>query len=364
MKSKKNTGTHTSCRPLMHLYEVGKCHPKAWKEANIIRANRERFPSWPNWCYLPMSAWGTIVCKDDEKSRSFDFARELSKVGTLGAWRATQGIYRFDNTLLEMIASTPVEGDLPCEVLYCFPEWCVYVETPDMRYMGDSLYGFFAHLDFNPDMGGTTLIFLLDTEKNFVTMPIDIGPWSLKESMQRMYRTAFKPEIDFLLASLPGSDNSELLHEVNATGDAAWEPVRPIAESLLSLLLYLCSQNAEIGDGSRRPANPAPRIGTLGPRKFVPDHPKTWNVGVRLGSAIRHAQSAETVAGDGTHAQPRPHIRRAHWHGYWSGPTKFPDGTAIPRVNRKFDLRWLPPIAVNVDSFDDLAATIRPIKED
>lgn len=39
------------------------------------------------------------------------------------------------------------------------------------------------------------------------------------------------------------------------------------------------------------------------------------------------------------HAGPRPHVRRAHWHGFWSGPRK-------SEKQRTFSVQWLPPIAV------------------
>ena len=38
------------------------------------------------------------------------------------------------------------------------------------------------------------------------------------------------------------------------------------------------------------------------------------------------------------------------------------DGTAIPASERPFNLRWLPPIPVNLDDPDGLPATIRPVK--
>lgn len=59
--------------------------------------------------------------------------------------------------------------------------------------------------------------------------------------------------------------------------------------------------------------------------------------------------SAAAEAGDGTHAGPRGHIRRAHWHGFRSGAMKTPAGDPIPAELRRFDVRWLPPIPVNLD---------------
>jgi len=38
------------------------------------------------------------------------------------------------------------------------------------------------------------------------------------------------------------------------------------------------------------------------------------------------------------------------------------DGSDIPAEQRKFELRWLPPIAVNLPDVGDMPSTIRPVK--
>ena len=55
--------------------------------------------------------------------------------------------------------------------------------------------------------------------------------------------------------------------------------------------------------------------------------------------------------------RPRAHVRRAHWHGFWTGP-RDPERAE----ERRFDLRWLPPIPVAVDDVNDLPVTVRPVK--
>ena len=72
---------------------------------------------------------------------------DVARLAALGAWRVTQGIYRFDPDLYLAIIETSVDGDLPHDVLYRMPEWCVYVETPGMLWLGVQLHGFFAHLE-------------------------------------------------------------------------------------------------------------------------------------------------------------------------------------------------------------------------
>ncbi len=55
---------------------------------------------------------------------------------------------------------------------------------------------------------------------------------------------------------------------------------------------------------------------------------------------FRHAPAAVAEGQDrgswpGTHASPRPHIRRGHWHGYWTGPRS---------GKQKSELRWIAPL--------------------
>ena len=58
----------------------------------------------------------------------------------------------------------------------------------------------------------------------------------------------------------------------------------------------------------------------------------------------------------GTHASPRPHIRRAHWHSFWVGKKDQPDARSVT-------LKWLPPIPVNVPGVEDLTTTVRDVGE-
>lgn len=91
--------------------------------------------------------------------------------------------------------------------------------------------------------------------------------------------------------------------------------------------------------------------------------PAEWDVGVRMGSALRAAyQAADTASAGGEGASPRGHIRRAHWHGYWSGSIKDGQGEPVPSEKRKFDLRWQPPVAVNLGTVEGMPSVVRPFK--
>lgn len=336
------------CRPRNHLIAAGHLYPGAWKSADEFRAGRGMdLPNWPDWCFLPLAAAYAVVSGGGSNRVPPHLAGDVGRLGALMAWRVTQGIYRFDPAVYAEIIKTPVDGDLPHEILFRLPEWCVYIETPDMQFAGSTLHGFFAHLEFDVGSGRSELRLLLDAESALAPVPVHLGPWSLSESIARMLDTA---SIQAIAAGF----------EVPPTG--ATSEIRRIVEPLISLLLYLCSQNAEIGDGNHMPANPQPKRTKRGWRLFPADRPTTWDVGVRLGAALRSAYQQAEIGGENTHTGPRPHIRRAHWHGFRYGPMKRPDGSEIPTHDRKFDLRWLPPIAVNLDDPQSLPATIRPVK--
>jgi hypothetical protein len=132
-----------------------------------------------------------------------------------------------------------------------------------------------------------------------------------------------------------------------------YEAAREWLPRALSLALYLCSTAAEIA-GPGRPANPTPvRTRRRGERLLPADGPRKWDVGVRLGAALRaaatahEAQAAQRSSAEGRHV--RPHVRRAHWHTYLCGSRDAPIR----------ELRWLPPIPVAVEDYDDLPSVIR-----
>ena len=191
-----------------------------------------------------------------------------------------------------------------------------------------------------------TLNIVLDMDGRPVVL-VDLTEEPLAQQIERVARP--------LVAQL-GYDNQTI--------DAFSVGLLSLLSSVLSLALYLCSQNAEIGDGTHRPTNPTPkRIKGGESRLFPPNEVTTWGVGVRLGAALRTAiQYASTGEGEANARNaPRGHIRRAHWHGFRLGPTKTVDGQAICTADRKFKVRWQPPLAINLGDLSDLPSTIRPV---
>ena len=113
----------------------------------------------------------------------------------------------------------------------------------------------------------------------------------------------------------------------------------------INMVLYLCSSDRDIPDSYIRRSTY--RYGN-------PKHIRVWDVGIRIGSALRRYRRAVEEHQRGSHESPRPHVRRAHWHHFWTGPR---DG------ERKLVVKWLPPIPSNYDPGDDLPTVIQFVKK-
>lgn len=327
-----------AARPKMLLDAASKKHPYAWRGVQFFLDEPPQ--PWPAWCFMPMAAFYSIVSRGGRLGVDEIFA--VQELAALGTWRYTQGIYRIDPALIDHIAQTPIGGELPCDALMHLPEWCMYIESPGQKFDGLDVHGFFAHLEYDVGTGRQELRLLLDSEDGLIGMPIHLGPWTLIEAVNRVAEEALKqggaPE---LFSPMTSDENIKM----------ATQGIAPF----ISLLLFVLSQANDIAskDGIK-PSNPNPKKVKGGVKLFAAEKPRTWDVGTRMGAALRRAYHAQQQGGsEGQGSVVRPHIRRAHWHGYWVGPKNGP---------RKFDLRWLPPIAVNLDDVGKLPTTIRPVK--
>ena len=335
---RQKTAQNSECLPRSLLIEMNKTMKGAWKLADERRALlRSQGASWPKWCFMPLAEWLQIADQVGGAPLSveepIDRARLLAAFGT---WRVTQGIYRFPEALEKALLESSIEGEIPGDVLETLPEWCVYVEgrTGNLNWDGSRFEGFFASLEL---VGGAMVLMLTFLEQ---------------ASFLQVLLTLTGRSIEQMLAGVLVSRESETGGSVitNCMGEELAGLIR-LVESALSLLLFICSQAGKIGTPTHGPGHPEPRSTKRGTRYFPPDLPTHWDVGVRYGAALQAGQQGSTgLSQGGTHAPPKCHIRRAHWHTYRTGPGR-----------QNCELRWLPPIAVNLKSVDELLAVIRPV---
>ncbi|RMH32058.1 MAG: hypothetical protein D6690_14495 [Nitrospirae bacterium] len=339
------------------LQAVGRRYPTLWRLVDQMRSDRGKaLPAWPEWCFVPLH--GIVAIISGGRQLPIDRIHHVGIVGALAAWRPTQGIYRFDPDLYRALIDTPLDRALPVEHFYHLPEWSVYIETPGMTWPSGSaprpVHGFWTYLDWDirrPDAPHHELRLVLDTavtpdqaldpEHGCLSIPMILGNGTLMDALDRMAESAALQTERHGLSPI--------------TRPQSFSPLTEQLASMISLMLYLASEQPDFDPQGQRPQIPVPTKTKAGPRWFPPDQPRTWDVGLRIGHALRHAQthttSPETDSSLSTRARPRPHIRRAHWHTYRIGPGR-----------EAAQLKWLPPIPINLDNLDKLPATIRPVR--
>lgn len=154
-----------------------------------------------------------------------------------------------------------------------------------------------------------------------------------------------RAEIDRVVSDLEIAIENSIVDLIDR--DKHWEEVaRRQFAIATALTLYVCSEEPDITD-----VEPPEELALS--RKSKTSYPTVKNLGLRIGSALRKHR-AETTGGDTapTGRTVLPHLRKAHWHRFWTGPR---DG------DRKLIVKWIPPTTVNVDK-GEIIATVRPVK--
>jgi hypothetical protein len=322
-----------------------------WRAVDKVRATHAH--EWPRHTFVPLREAGQIVAtawrKRDRHTTPSAIAEETCALAGFASWRVTQGIFRFDPTLSAALVDTPLTGDLPVSALTHLPHWCVYVETPGRTMPlvsgnATALHGYYAWINWVAMEERLELMLGLDTDRPYPHLSVSVVPLigTLEESIgvvEAEWRNNYEAGL------------------VNNRPSARFAEGAQRLSPMIALLLYLCADDADIGDGTTRPKQPQPTKTKQGWRLFPPDAPTRWDVGIRIGAAIRQAKEHEASEDQsaGQRSRPRAHVRRAHWATYWTGP-RSGEQTAV--------LRWLPPIPVNVDDVEALPATVHHVQRE
>jgi hypothetical protein len=305
-----------------------------WREFDRFRQMRGRvLPDWPEYCFCPLAGAYAVVSGGSDRQLPPEEAAEIAQLGALAAWRATQGVYRFDPDLFAELVWSELDGEIPSDVLYHPPEWCVYIEASLL-----GAVGFFAHLEVDANDGHEELRLVLDFGDRLLGVPIHLGG-TLLDGLRAADREA---SAQLALAT----DRSAASETFGLAREA------PSFAPLVNLFLYLCSAEPELS-GPRPSAISLLFNARPGVKVQPPDRPTVVEVGYRLGAALRAARAARSsIPRPGTGPSPAAHVRRAHWHTYLVGPREEP----------RRELRWLSPMLVGAKGPEDLAPVVRPVK--
>jgi hypothetical protein len=314
-------------RPIEQLNRYNQKYSTGYNLIDEYRRLRGKdVPNWPKWCFLPMAGFYAIICKaTGNESLPPHLISDVSKLAAICTWRYSQGVYRFDSDVFDALWTTKLSGYLPADVLLRLPEWSIYVETPDKKVDESILFGFWVHLEHDANNKRKELRFVLDTDEMLIPIPVHIGSWPLEQALEKVMAECSR--------NVPSEMRAQFL-DVRKIGVFDPENLMP----LVSLVLYLCSDMPDFG-ADKKPVRPkAQKTKKHGWRLFQAPGPTIWHIGHRVGRLIREAHETEREIGSSRSV--KSHIRRAHWHGYWSGPLSGP---------RRFTYQWMPPIAVGIE---------------
>lgn len=340
-----------------------KGHLAAFDKLDTITARREEIEAksgaWPDWCALPTGAgYAAISAQHGLRSLPFSLAEDARRIPAAYLWRKSKQIFAFDETVEKELIEQDFPGEIPDDVLLRLPVPCVYIQlhAQSKIFPVDMVAdGFFAWLGYNA----------YTRRKELCLIVLDINGECIDEYVCPMVGTISESIKDFrrsmLAAYLRREDQdpvmlAQMVKNVDNDGEEALT-----LSKVLNLLLYLCTDEPDYDNQPRR-VKAKPAYTTYTPER-PPRRTNITNVGTRIGAAIRlDRQKAKELNDEAEqqqqsehrkHASPIAHIRRGHYHSFWTG--------ARESVDRKIVVKWLPPMLINGDK-GEIVPTIRPVK--
>lgn len=275
----------------------------------------------PAWCHIPMGA-ALAYIQFLKKNPTPTDVLDASVLTAVYKWRLTKGIYRFDSDFADILLKTKAYNEVPTDILFQLPAYCVYIDTTTFNL---SYIGLFVHLEYDsrfPDI----------PELRYILVSADM-------SCSSGYLPLINGTIDEAIQKFDEDNNGEL------SSTNKQKSFKSVITTIIQITLSLCAtKSVDISTQQRQ-------VTTKIQSRFAPS-PSKWEVGVRIGSAIRNYRLEENhTSSSKTGKTVRPHIRAAHWHTYRIGKGKSDSY-----------VKWLFPINVKVDE-NELPTVIRYVKD-
>jgi hypothetical protein len=290
-------------------------------------------------CDIPISAAATWLVERLDYTRE-EMARDAAELTACYIWRKYKIIYSFDNELANELSEQAndytYEDSLTVDILLHPPYPCVYIHCPGI--LGINTSGFFAWIEF-------------DVNRSILEFRVSYLPTTMDHTV---------PVVLELTSPTLGECVASTLSETakQAQAPQKFPNVSEINRLLtaLNMYLYICSDGADV--------QPNPEQSKITRRSSVIcdkfREVEVQDVGFRIGAVLRKTktsnQQSERETGGGSHTAKRQHIRRGHWHHYWTGSRSAPE-------ERKLILKWTHPMLVGGASGNNNdSVTVFPIK--
>ena len=330
--------------PLQMIKDYNKKGRITWEQMDEMRTvlrKRGRYKTSDLAYITLLEVLFAMNCYDKIRDDEYENAVRIANiVSALASWRISKQVYRFNMDLELALYQQAGDDQIPVEVLKSLPYPCVYMESPNLQ--DDQYHGFFVYYDM--DQYGTDVLKFLVLCRNGQEVAVRgfelLEGKTLRECIAEVLRKCYQRE---------------------SVDDEVQEHIE-LAEKMLQLVLYICSANADI-----QPVEPK-TSGTLRRFEDIKDcyrEIRKWDVGMRMVSQNRrrtekHIKKTKQQSGRSNyepvvHYRLAPHVRRGHWHTYWTGKK---DGSA----KRKLILKWIPFTYVNVGKLEELPTVVNVMK--
>ena len=327
-----NNFSATVKRIQAHINRLTSQYPQTWQKAEEFRQKNGNGLHWPEWCYLPTGGSTVII----ENYHGMHNIASIPEHSALAPWRLSQGIYSFDPDVKEELYKTSISGEIPAQAFLGLPEWCIYIDDPELEFNTLPILGFFAHLEYDLRDKHSELRIVMDLGETTMMLPLYLD-CTLEESIKKMFAAIYKNI---------GVDEPENIPPFLKQ----MVPDEATIHKMINLILYLCAEpdyKAPTGNVLPPPGRPREKKTKKGMKIFPPDKPTYYMSGFSLGDKLRYAKANDS---EPTGRKQRPHVRRAHWHTYWTGA-----GRTTAKV------RWVHPILINADQ-GEVTPTVRKVK--
>lgn len=252
-------------------------------------------------------------------------------LASIAHWRLTKGVYEFDPELNDALDQSDV-GSLPLDAVRNLPEYAPYIVL-DREYMGVHVYGaWVCRGDTGKGEDGVQVV--AHGPNGWLHCIVLFMDTDIDATLSRAYQNL----------NADGLSSAVMLQEG-----------KRLVTDVLKRALYLASTEPDLTGVVRKPQF-FKRI-SHGASIITTDPPRAANVigvGYRYGAAVRTWKQQERETREGgapTGTTVAPHIRRAHYHLYWTGK-----GRKEPRV------KWIAPVLVGAKDVEAIATTVRAVK--
>lgn len=352
INKKLNLPETSEISPIRVLEYISKDYSGIWKTVEYrVIYNMMSGSFWNHeQIFLPIFYWLPMLLnikhpnwrKDKRKDKlpyMPTFGIDFISICAIGTWRYTKGIYKIDDEIASHFFIDDTDIKIPSTVLKNQPEWSIFVDTKNLNLSlnDEKVIGFWSNINCFPSKEEG----LNNGTANLIIVPL------------------FSKEVGYLLsASIPLDDNQFLsiekskdfllnfftecnINYEDKSTQIELNELNNFKKKIVQILMFIFQPEPDITEHDKpihsNITNPYPKRIKGEYRLFEAKKPRYFNVGTQAGKSLKQALATYKATGK-TQA---PHIRRAHWHGFWKGSRK--------NNAQEFFYKWVAPVIVNGD---------------